>query len=149
MFGNSEHFNDFHYQSNGVDFVCFTDDPDLTSSFWQVRLLPRGSLDPARQSKQIKALAHRILPEYEQSLYIDNTVRLKVAPHDLFDRYLSPSLSPMICFRHRWRDCIYDEAEMVLELQYDDLDIVRRQMAIYRSLNYPAHQGLTKCTAAP
>ena len=145
MFGHSEHFNDFHYAAYGVDFVCFTDDPELTSSFWQVRLMPRGSLDPARHSKQIKALPHRFLPEYEQSLYIDNTVRLKVAPHDLFDGYLSSSPSPMVCFRHPWQDCIYGEAGAILELSYDDTDIVHRQMEIYRSQGYPAHHGLTKC----
>lgn len=145
MFGHSEHFNDFHYKSSGVDFICFTDDPDLTSSFWDVRVLPQGSLDPARKAKQVKALAHQFLPEYEESLYVDNTVRLKIAPCELFDRYLSPSPSPMVCFRHPWRDCIYDEAEVVLELGYDAADIVRCQMAIYRSLNYPAHHGLTKC----
>ena len=42
LFGFSEHFNDFVYERDDIDFVCFTDDPELRSRFWTVKLLPRG-----------------------------------------------------------------------------------------------------------
>ncbi len=142
MFGYSEHFNDQHYEANDIDFVCFTDDPDLRSSFWQMRVIPLGLLDPARRSKQIKALPHRFLPDYDLSLYVDNTVWLKRTPADLFDSYFSASQSSLCAFAHEDRDCIYDEAEAIISLGYDDPDVVRRQAALYRSLGYPAHYGL-------
>jgi hypothetical protein len=146
MFGHSEHFNDFHYKSAGVDFICFTDDPNLSSAFWQIRLIPRGDLDPARRSKELKALPHKFLPDYDWSLYIDNTVLLLMSPEDIFERYLAPAPSPMACFRHPWRDCIYDEAEAVIAAEYDDPARVGRQMDLYRSMGYPTHRGLTKTT---
>jgi hypothetical protein len=144
LFGFSEHFNDFAYQRDDIDFVCFTDDPELRSEFWTMRLVRRSDLDPARMAKRIKALPHRFLPEYDWSLYVDNTVRLKVPPAQLFDEFLAPSASPLVCFRHHERDCVYQEAEEVIALAYDDPERVREQMKVYRDLGYPAHNGLAK-----
>jgi hypothetical protein len=146
LFGYSEHFNDFAYRRDDIDFVCFTDDPELRSEFWSMRLVPQRDLDPARMAKRIKALPHRFLPEYEWSLYIDNTVRLKVPPAQLFDELLAPSASPFVCFRHPERDCVYQEAEEVIALAFDDPQRVREQMRAYRELGYPAHNGLAKST---
>jgi hypothetical protein len=58
LFGHSELFNDFAYEREGIDFICFTDDPELRSDFWKIELLPRKILDPARASKKLKALPH-------------------------------------------------------------------------------------------
>ncbi len=144
LFGHSELFNDFEYERNGIDFVCFTDDPELRSDFWRIELLPRQALDPARVAKKIKALAHVYLAQYDWSLYIDNTVRLKVEPKRLFDEFLAPAKSPLVCFRHHERACIYDEAKVVLSLDFDTPERVDPQMALYRRLGYPAKNGLAK-----
>jgi hypothetical protein len=142
MFGSSEHFNDFDHEDDDVDFVCFTDDPGLTSDVWDMRRVNPGLLDPARAAKQIKALPHRFLGDYDRSLYIDNTVRLKVRPRWLFEQMSAPPNPSFVCFRHYSRDCVYDEADRVIELGYDDPVRVRAQMEFYRSIGYPAHNGL-------
>jgi hypothetical protein len=146
LFGHSELFNDFSYDRDGIDFVCFTDDPELRSDFWKIELMPRRVLDPARAAKKIKALPHIYLAQYDCSLYIDNTVRLKAAPARFFEQYLAPSKSPLVCFRHHERDCVYDEAKVVLALRFDTPERVNPQMALYRYLGYPANNGLAKST---
>ena len=144
LFGHSEQFNDFTYERDDIDFICFTDDPDLRSDFWKLVVLPRQLIDPARMAKKIKALAHVFLPGYDWSLYIDNTVRLKASPRGLFDEFLAPARSPLVCFRHYERDCVYDEADVVLMLNFDTADRVNYQMSLYRYLGYPARNGLAK-----
>jgi hypothetical protein len=144
LFGHSELFNDFQYERDGIDFVCFTDDPELRSDFWKIELLPRRALDPARAAKKIKALPHVYLAQYDCSLYLDNIVRLKAAPGRLFEEYLAPAKSPLLCFRHPERDCVYDEAKVVVSLGFDTAERVNPQMALYRHLGYPAHNGLAK-----
>jgi hypothetical protein len=144
MFGFSERFHDFAYDRAGdVDFVCFTDDPALRSNFWNVRPVSRGLLDPARAAKQFKALPHRFLPEFDWSLYVDNTVKLNVTPKRLFE-FLADSASPLVCFRHPQRNCVFDEADRVLELNLDDPERVRPQMRLYLQLGYPRQNGLAK-----
>jgi hypothetical protein len=146
LFGHSELFNGFEYERDGIDFICFTDDPELRSDFWKIELLPRKGLDPARAAKKIKALPHIYLAQYDHSLYIDNTVRLKAAPKRIFDEYLAPAKSPLVCFRHFERDCVYDEAKVVLSLGFDTPERINTQMALYRYLGYPAKNGLAKST---
>jgi hypothetical protein len=146
LFGHSELFNDFEYERDGIDFICFTDDPELRSDFWKIELLPRRALDPARAAKKIKSLPHIYLAQYDWSLYIDNTVRLKAAPNRIFEEYLAPAKSPLVCFRHFERDCIYEEAKVVIALDFDRPERVNTQMALYRYLGYPANNGLAKST---
>jgi hypothetical protein len=145
MFGFGEHFNDFEYERDPrIAFVCFTDDPDLRSDFWEIRVIGTEMLDAPRAAKRIKAMPDRFLWQYDWSLYIDNTVRLKTQPRELFDRYLATAVSPLVCFRHPWRRCVYDEAEAVIESQLDDPERVRKQMAFYRHMGYPEQAGLAK-----
>jgi hypothetical protein len=119
LFGYSEAFNDYAYEADGIDFICFTDNPHLTSESWQIRCTPRGLLDAPRASKGIKHLPHRYLQSYRESLYIDNTMHLKTAPRELFDDLLPAAGSPWTVFRHPWRQCIYDEATEVIRIDYD------------------------------
>lgn len=146
LFGYSEFFNDFTYRRDDIDFICFTDDPELKSDFWTVKVLPAEFLDPARMAKQVKALPHRFLPDHDWSLYIDNTVRLKAAPSKLFEEFLGRAPSPHVCFHHPERDCVYDEAAEVAALGYDDPRRVSAQIALYRRMGYPPNNGLAKGT---
>ena len=140
LFGHSETFNNFAYDvDESIDLICFTDDPELQSDRWRIELVSRGLLDPARASKCIKHLPHRYLPSYEESLYLDNTVRLCVEPSSMFDQLDTP---PLKCFRHPWRNCVYEEANGVIRVQFDDPHIIEEQMAFYRRLGYPADNGL-------
>jgi hypothetical protein len=125
-----------------VDFICFTDDPELRSDFWKMELLPREMIHPARQAKKMKALPHVYLAQYDWSIYVDNTVRLKDSPKHLFDELLAPAKSPLVCFTHPERNCVYDEAKVVVSLDFDTPERVNTQMKLYRYLGYPAQNGL-------
>lgn len=145
LFGYSEGFNDLVYERDeNIDFICFTDMPELQSDFWRIEHVDRDGLDPARAAKQRKILSHRFLAEYAASLYVDNTVRLKMPPGEIFRRYLNQSRSPLVCFRHPWRHCVYDEAREVLELGFDKPELVNAQLSHYRELGYPENNGLWK-----
>jgi hypothetical protein len=145
LFGYSEQFNDHVYEDDAqTDFICFTDMPELQSDFWRIIKVEQGQLDPARAAKQRKILPHRFFPGYTSSLYIDNTVRLKPSPAEIFARFLDNSPSPFVCFRHPWRQCVYDEADEVIVQQLENPDRVNRQMSRYRQLGYPSSNGLWK-----
>ncbi|GAC1335407.1 MAG: hypothetical protein NVSMB26_19910 [Beijerinckiaceae bacterium] len=142
LFGHSEFFNDYKLEDSDIDYICFTDDNDLRPLNWQVRLFENKLLDSARLSKSFKHLPHYYLPEYDQSLYIDNKVCLRTPPAEIFSM-LEDEQYPLILLKHSWRDCIYDEAEAVITLEFDDPARVRAQMEFYRRLGYPPHHGLS------
>ena len=144
VFGYSETFADLAYETDpSIDFVCFTDMPELESDSWRIIRVQPNELDSARAAKQCKILAHRFLPGYAASLYADNTVRLKVAPARIFE-LLDSASSPLVCFRHPSRSCIYDEALEVLKRGFDTPRRVDAQMRLYRALRYPQENGLWK-----
>ncbi|MDR6183477.1 glycosyltransferase domain-containing protein [Asaia bogorensis] len=146
LFGFSEKFQDVHYEKDGeTDFVCLTDDPDLKSDFWDIRLCPQSLLDSHRYSKSFKHRPHKIFRNYDDSLYIDNTVKLKTKIGEIFN-LLHESNKDILLFKHPWRDCIYDEAKEIIDNSLDDEDTVRRQMLHYEWKGFPRNAGLHATT---
>lgn len=71
-----------------LDFICFTDDPELESDTWRIEVVePPLRSDPARSCRFPKLCAHRFLDEYDSSLDIDNSVMLR-RPRDHRDAAL-------------------------------------------------------------
>jgi hypothetical protein len=142
LFGFSEAFADHKYDDDNVDYICFTDDRAIRSSHWKFVYVENSLLDPHRLAKTFKHLPHAYLSEYDRSLYIDNTVRLKLKPSDIFSSFSET----LVLLRHPLRDCVYDEADAVIKAEYDDPVRINEQMNFYRSLGYPVHNGLNSCT---
>ncbi len=119
------------------DYIAFVGDPAITSDTWQVRhvppLLPG---DPVRSSRFAKLLAHRLLPDYGASLYIDCSVRLEQPAEALFRDLLTGHTDTMACFRHPDRTDVLSEAEAVIALGYDDPAVCMAQMAAYRRAGF-------------
>src|SRR5665647_394091 len=62
---------------SGIPFLCLTDDPDLRSESWQIRpVSPVFGMDPIRSQRDFKLRPHLHLPDFDASIYIDNSVLL-------------------------------------------------------------------------
>ena len=122
--------------------VCFTDNLDREPNGWLLRSLPAGGqLDPIRASRFAKILPHRLLPEYDASLYIDCNVRLKRDVSELFDLghlWVVP--------KHPHRECIFfEESKKLLEKRkIDDPRQLLDQLRRYRLAGMPEYFGLTE-----
>ncbi|AFY50919.1 putative O-linked N-acetylglucosamine transferase, SPINDLY family [Nostoc sp. PCC 7524] len=133
--------NPFPNDSFGYERICFTDNPELQSKDWSIVLIDNHSLKAERESRRPKLLPHHFLSDFEHSLYIDNTIDFKVDPLDIFKKYIN-SQSSLVCFNHPWRDCIYDEGEVVIHSGLEDECRVREQLDFYQLQGFPKHQGL-------
>ncbi|MGU3358430.1 glycosyltransferase domain-containing protein [Microbacterium sp. M4A5_1d] len=112
-------------------FVCFTDDPDLTSDTWEIRVVqPAFAADPVRSARLHKILGPGNDLEYDVSLYIDASVRLKVTPEELVAAWL-PDDADMALPTHSYRDNLIDEFDEVIRLNYDDRARVYEQLSDY------------------
>jgi len=113
-----------------ISFICFTDDPTLTSETWQLVVeAPRFFLDLTRSSRALKILGHPVLHEYDETLWLDNTVALKAPPDQLFDDWLARAdvAAPL----HSFRRSVLAEAEAVIDGGFDDFARVYEQMTHY------------------
>jgi hypothetical protein len=123
-------------RESSLPFICLTDDPDLTSETWTIRQIePTFAMDPIRSQRDLKIRPHMHLPEFDQSLYIDNSVILKVRPEMLFETFLADS--PLAIPAHSFRETLLDEFIEVIQLGLDDSIRIFEQINHY-SLDDPA-----------
>jgi len=132
LFGNYEALNEQKVAQNSkVDFICFTDDRNLKSNIWKIRVVdPILPLDNVRSAKTIKINPHKYLQDYETSLYIDNSITLKVEPEQII-KDLNPNEYDMFSYKHSFRKTLMEEFETVLKYDYDKPNIIFEQLNAY------------------
>ena len=105
--------------SSRLPFVCLTDDPNLASDSWQIRhVTPLFGMDPVRSQRALKLHPHDYLQDFDCSLYIDNSVLLKIEPESVIEQHLDASgfcLPP-----HSFRETVLDEFMEVDALGLDE-----------------------------
>jgi hypothetical protein len=117
-------------RDSSVDFICFTDDPGLTSASWDVRVVkPLLPGDPVRSQRYLKICAHRALPQYDVSLYVDNTVLLRRPPQEVLHELLGESTLALV--RHGFRPTVRAEFDEVVALGLDAATVCGEQLEHY------------------
>lgn len=135
LFGRYEDLNELLIDDPGVPAYCFTDDPDLTSATWRIiHVKPMFPCDPVRSSRKIKVLGHEALEEFDEWLYIDNTVTLLSTPSEILAVFLAEH--DLAIPTHSFRETVADEFDEVRAAHLDSDERVVEQLAHYE-INYP------------
>ena len=134
LLGGYERLNDDQELGDGsVPFICFTDDPSLTSSVWDVRLVtPLFARDLQRSQRDLKIRGHRDLELFERTLYIDNSVSLLAPPTQILDDWLADA--DVAAPAHSFRENVFDEFLAVLDAALDDPMRVNEQLHLYSDI---------------
>jgi hypothetical protein len=130
LIGRYEHLNEQPLAAQScIPFICLTDDPDLKSESWEIRQVsPVFGMDPIRSQRDFKLRPHLYLPDFDASLYVDNSVLITQPPECLFEGYFPAS---GFCLpEHSFRDSTLDEFLEVARLGFDD------QSRIFEQLNH-------------
>ncbi len=136
LMGESEKLNEQPAAaSSRLPFICFTDNANLRSETWDMRVVSRlFAADPIRSQRAVKALPFDQLGAFDASLYIDNTVLLKQPP-DAFVEANFPQ-SGFCLSQHSYRATVLDEFIEVAATGLDDQSRISEQLEHYR-LSYP------------
>jgi hypothetical protein len=125
----------------GADYICFTDDPKLSSSQWAVRFVTPRYSHPRLSAKWFKMFPHKALLSYRHTIWIDGGVQL--AAEDFVEAMLSPlDSSGLALMRHPVRDNILDEAEACIPLPKCRNLPLLDQVAHYRRKGFKDNRGL-------
>ncbi len=125
------------------NFIAFKENCEQQNG-WDVKSLMYENVNPIRQSRWHKVFPYECLPDTEYSLWIDGNI----IPTDefnmqlLIDKHLK-NTDIAVC-KHRFRDCVYDEALAVMHYQFDYPEIVREQMNRYQNDKYQKNNGLAE-----
>lgn len=113
-----------------LPFICLTDDPSLTSETWDIRIVePAFPQDSIRSARALKIRGHPILAEFDETLWIDNTVLLKAEPTELLDQWLAHA--DLALPVHSFRENVAAEFDVVASQLIDDPARVNEQRAHY------------------
>jgi len=144
LYGNKDILRNPLVVSDNFDYVCFTDNKSLNSDVWQFKYSEPIHSDPVRSAKIFKAKPHEYFPDYEISIWVDANFLIKSDLNLFLEKANNLKDANMLLFQHdQGRNCIYDEAEIIINHKKDDPDIVNKQMKKYHDDKYPTNNGLT------
>lgn len=137
IFGDYDVLKDPLVYSDDIDYICFTDNTKFKSDIWNIRIFGRYR-DPVRSAKRFKVGPHVFLKEYEYSLWVDGSLRLKVIPD--IEKMLEGKTIALA--KHPERDCIYTEGVACIQSGRDIENKIRKQLNTYIDQGYPRGGGL-------
>lgn len=129
--------------SKDVDYICFTDNLNLKSPVWQIKPIPEELkfLSNVKKQRIVKICPHRYLSEYDVSVWVDGHIYIIGDINEFISQYDLNKCS-FYTRVHPSRKCIYDEAEAVIKMNKDSIDVVNRQIQRYKQENYPKKIGM-------
>lgn len=128
--------------SEGYDYVCFTDSVYVRDGFWDIRPLPEEvkELSQVKKQRWIKINAHKVLPEYDLSIWVDGSVTVRGDVDEIVSA-MTDDCSIYVP-AHPNRTCIYSEARAVISMKKDTSGNIRPQLNRYKAEGFPANYGL-------
>ena len=136
---------DYLYYTNNLNNYLLNN-----NSIWQYIQIPKkisfSKLSPSKQNRCLKINAYKYLPsKYNFSIYIDGNIiivkDINLLLYELKKKYNDSSFYVPI---HPDRDCIYEEAKVVLNRRKDRHKYVNPQIKKIKNDGFPEHYGLSE-----
>jgi hypothetical protein len=131
-----------HDDPGKVRYICFTNIPNLPRVHpWEYRPAYIATGNPARDSRIPKILPHLMLPaDATASIYHDGNFQLRQDPAAIVNELLAEH--DWAAHRHPGRNCIYDEAKILLQEKIGTRELVESDVSRFRAWGHPANAGL-------
>lgn len=127
-----------------ADYFAFVETELVEDTIWTPLPVSKFSCDyryaNRRNAKVYKVLPHMFVPGYDYYIWIDSTHAVKQDPIEIIETYLKDS--DIALFDHPERNCVYEEAELIKQVNFDYPHLVDEQMEFYISEKYPRKSGL-------
>ena len=140
LIGEYEKLNELEVSDSSVHAICFTDDPQLVSSTWDIVLIESTFPgDQIRSQRLIKIQGHPVLDQYDEWLYIDNTVRLLKPPSYILDEFLKDC--DLAIPTHSYREDVLAAFTVVKDHGLDSRERLEEQRLHYEEFSpSPLHE---------
>lgn len=146
VIGNHDLLLDPECVPQHCDFYVFSE-ANISSKVWKQRPINYFCEDNVKVARFIKLHPHLFFPDYEYSIWIDANIQAIRDLTHLLDGL--DDITPIASFPHPYRNCIYDEASVCIEQIKDNREVIKSQIAKYRSMSFPENNGLWETCILP
>lgn len=141
IFGDYDTIKPYPKQNEDVDFFCFTDNKDMKCDGWTIIHSEKHQDDPRLDAKYYKMFPHKVLPQYEQTIWSDGAFHI-FNPNFSVEVFSYISNNSIALFSHDQRNCIYKEAEFCKDMRKYKNYHIMDQVNFYKNNGYPENNGL-------
>lgn len=143
--GGYDALEQHEYVNPEYDYICFSNDfgDKKKVGIWTIRQIDYPSDDKQLQSRYPKLQPHKVVGEYDFSLYVDANVNIRT-PY-VFNRIeeLLAQGVKLAGVKHQFRDCLYEEGFRVWISGVDkNIGAIRKQLGYYKQEGFPRHYGM-------
>jgi len=132
-------------EQTDVDFFYFTSPGTYAPYPWKTITEGYTNSGNAKvDTLKLKCLGHEILSEYDVLIWIDGNISIIGDLRPYVEEIISKG--DFFTNRHRSRHCIYDEANICIDLQRVDRVATLAQMLRYKDEGFPDNFGLHETT---
>lgn len=148
VFGNYDQILEPYVAPDNVDYWLISDQEiDLSNSVWKRYDFSRFSdelenLNNAGKNRFFKMNPHAVFPDYRYSLYIDGNIQIV---SDITEYVYHLGTPGIAMHMHSSRDCVYEEANAVLQAKKETKANIDAHMKYLRETGFPEHYGLLEC----
>ena len=143
LVGTSDHLLQPLFIREDYDYICFSNDFEETSiGVWKIRKIPYDEKDDRRLSRYAKLLPHRVLQEYDYSIWMDANLQIIT---DVFYKAVDAKVHQNCLVAqvpHPLHDCIYDDIRSAYLGGRVKLKPSVRQYHHLKEEGFPKHEGL-------
>lgn len=147
--GNYDNVEEPLIRPDNIDYYLITDSSphektSQSEGLWKTvraqEVVPAEYVsDPVLANRWCKMHPHQLFPQYPLSVYLDSNIRIV---SDLTALTSAMTGFPVCMFRHKQRDCVYEEIHACLLKKKDTRTSLQRQEGLLRSHGVPEHYGL-------
>ncbi|MBQ6395019.1 MAG: DUF616 domain-containing protein, partial [Atopobiaceae bacterium] len=147
MFGGYDTVPEPVIQPDNVDYFLISDAEPAPGSLWThidpASVVPQELLgDPVRSNRWCKMHPHLLFPEHALSIYFDSNILIASDPTALAYGMEREEAFPVAMFRHKNRDCVYDEILACVVKGKAPFEALEAHKELLRAHGVPRHHGL-------
>jgi hypothetical protein len=126
--------------TKGWEYICFTDDKNLTSDFWKIVYVDPSGHNRIRFSREIKIKYFDYI-EADLSIWVDGSFIVNTNLNEFVKEYHKGNIS---ISKHPHRDNVHDEALACIEQGKDQDRVIIDQIARYDKAGYKDDNNLAE-----
>lgn len=145
LVGNYDSLKQPEVVNEQYDYICFSNDiKETNSGVWEIRKIPFACEDKRRLSRYAKLLPHKVLPDYEYSLYMD--ANLQITGEGIYDCVKmcveSESLIWQVEHLAPPMDCLYEDIKEAYAQGRVAFVDAWKQLKHLQKEGFPRHYGM-------